>query len=107
MPRAFSVEREWPPITAALPFIGVMIGCLLAGAVNLYWSAQHYAPAVRANSGQAQPEMRLPPMLLGGVTLPIGCFWVRESNRASELKASVRVDDRCALDQPGAPAESP
>ena len=38
-----------------------MIGCLLAGGVNLYWSAKHYAPAVRANDGQAQPEMRLPP----------------------------------------------
>ena len=61
VPRAFEIERGWPPITAALPFIAVMIGCLLAGGVNLYWSAKHYAPAVRANNGQAQPEMRLPP----------------------------------------------
>jgi len=66
VPRAFEIERGWPPVTAALPFIAVMIGCLLAGGVNLYWSAKHYAPAVRANDGQAQPEMRLPPSASAG-----------------------------------------
>jgi len=74
-PIAFEQKRGWSPVVASLPFLAVLVGVFVAGAINITYSLKYYAPAVTKGKGKVQPEVRLPPMILGGCMFPIGFFW--------------------------------
>ncbi|KAJ5612961.1 hypothetical protein N7510_006155 [Penicillium lagena] len=58
----------------SLPFIGLIIGELLAGAYILY-DQRAYAKKLAANNNIPIPEWRLPPSILGGICFTVGLFW--------------------------------
>jgi DHA1 family multidrug resistance protein-like MFS transporter len=58
----------------SLPFIGLIIGELLAGGYILL-DQKSYSKKLAANNNIPIPEWRLPPSILGGVCFTIGLFW--------------------------------
>ena len=73
-PVVFREERQYSPLVSTLPFLGLVVGVLLALAIN-FANQPLYAKAMTKNKGRAVPEARLPPMLLGGVFFSAGMFW--------------------------------
>jgi len=73
-PIVFLQERHWGEIVSTLPFLGLFVGVLFAMLVNLA-NQPRYSKIVAANGGQAVPEARLPPMLIGGFLFALGLFW--------------------------------
>jgi len=74
-PIAFAERRGWSPVVASLPFLSVLVGVFMAGAVNIVYSIKVYAPASVRFKGKVPPEYRLPPMIFGAMVFPIGFFW--------------------------------
>lgn len=58
----------------SLPFIGLIIGELLAGGYILL-DQKSYSKKLAANNNIPIPEWRLPPSILGGICFTIGLFW--------------------------------
>ncbi|KAJ5682183.1 hypothetical protein N7462_005348 [Penicillium macrosclerotiorum] len=58
----------------SLPFIGLIIGELLAGGYILL-DQRSYSKKLAANNNIPIPEWRLPPSILGGVCFTVGLFW--------------------------------
>ena len=58
----------------SLPFIGLIIGEVLAGCYIL-WDQKSYSKKLAANNNIPIPEWRLPPAILGGICFCIGLFW--------------------------------
>ena len=73
-PIVYQEVRGWNEGVGSLPFLGVMVGMMTAVAYNIY-DNKRYVRVLRANSGFAPPETRLPPTMLGGAFVPIGLFW--------------------------------
>lgn len=57
-----------------LPYIALIMGMLVAGAVNIYME-KDYIKRVISNGGKPVPEARLFPMMIGGIIFPIGILW--------------------------------
>jgi len=73
-PIALQDNRGWSPVVSSLAFIAVLVGIVIAGCINIWYSKAVYAPAVDRTKGQVAPELRLPPMILGGILFPVGFF---------------------------------
>ncbi|KAF4765284.1 hypothetical protein HAV15_003595 [Penicillium sp. str.  len=58
----------------SLPFIGLIIGEVLAGGYIL-WDQRAYSKKLAANNNIPIPEWRLPPAILGGICFCVGLFW--------------------------------
>jgi len=69
-PFAFHITRGWAPLVASLPFLGVLLGimvaCVIIGAHSVWHGKRLQAGAVMA------PEDRLLPVILGAILLPAG-----------------------------------
>lgn len=57
-----------------LPFIGLIIGQLLAG-IFIISLQSGYVKKLDANNGVPVPEWRLPPVIVGAFAFTIGLFW--------------------------------
>ncbi|GAA6019837.1 hypothetical protein JCM10207_003716 [Rhodosporidiobolus poonsookiae] len=73
IPIVFEDGHGWTPVEGSLPFLAVLVGTLFAASFNLIYSTHVYAPYVDKH-GVASPEIRLPPMMAGGLAFPIGFF---------------------------------
>ncbi|OAL48162.1 MFS general substrate transporter [Pyrenochaeta sp. DS3sAY3a] len=73
IPIIFGDLRAWHPVTASLPFLGLLLGALIGGAINAY-NQRLYNVAYRRSGNRAVPEARLPPMMLGSVFFCAGQF---------------------------------
>ncbi|GME31390.1 putative MFS-type transporter [Neofusicoccum parvum] len=82
-PIVYQQYRGWSAGVAGLPFIGVAIGMLASVAYSIWVENPRYLRVIRENDGNAPPEARLPPSLLGAVALPIGLFWFAWTNSPS------------------------
>ncbi|KAL1631119.1 hypothetical protein SLS56_004507 [Neofusicoccum ribis] len=82
-PIVYQQYRGWSAGIAGLPFIGVAIGMLASVAYSIWVENPRYLHVIRENDGNAPPEARLPPSLLGAVALPIGLFWFAWTNSPS------------------------
>ncbi|ODV90425.1 hypothetical protein CANCADRAFT_24563 [Tortispora caseinolytica NRRL Y-17796] len=75
VPYIFQYQYHFPLGQDTLPyismFIGLAVGCFFIGYLNFY-----VVDSMEKNNGKAVPEMRLPPMMIGGVALPVGVFWM-------------------------------
>ncbi|KAJ9105426.1 hypothetical protein QFC21_001797 [Naganishia friedmannii] len=77
IPIVYEENRGWSPVAGTLPFLSVLVGCFIAAAINVYYSNTIFRRALENSpDGKAKPEMRLPPMMIGSVTFPIGFFIV-------------------------------
>ncbi|OJJ68102.1 hypothetical protein ASPBRDRAFT_159792 [Aspergillus brasiliensis CBS 101740] len=74
-PIVFEEERGYSPVIASLPFLGILVGTACAVGLTFAYRTR-YAKAVMENGGKAVPEARLPPLVLGGILLPAGLFWL-------------------------------
>lgn len=73
-PVVFEENRGWGLVLSSLPFLGILVGVILATGI-IIGNQPRYIRAVAANNGRAVPEARLPPMILGGWLFIIGLFW--------------------------------
>ncbi|KAK2745389.1 hypothetical protein FQN57_003732 [Myotisia sp. PD_48] len=74
-PISFQEVRGWShPGIAALPFIGVFVGISCGCAFILWYTTGIFARKMK-EAGTVVPELRLPPMMVASVVLPIGLFW--------------------------------
>ncbi|OIW33742.1 MFS general substrate transporter [Coniochaeta ligniaria NRRL 30616] len=73
-PIVFQQYRGWSAGVGGLAFIGVAIGMMVA-VVYAAFDNKRYQRVAHACGGNAPPEARLPPAIVGSVLLPIGLFW--------------------------------
>lgn len=81
-PIVYQETRGWSEGIGSLPFLGVMVGMMSAVAANM-WDNKRYVRIHREHNGFAPPEARLPPTMIGGITIPIGLFWFAWTNGKS------------------------
>jgi len=76
IPIIYEEGRGWPRVTATLPNLATLIGTLIAASINYIYSEKFFARYMDQHGGQAPPERRLIPMMIGAVTFPIGFFLI-------------------------------
>lgn len=81
-PIVFQKSRGWSQGIGGLAFLGVAVG-MLAGVGYSIWDNKRYLRIEDENDGEAPPEARLPPGIIGSVALPIGLFWFAWTNYTS------------------------
>ena len=81
-PIVFEDYRGWSQGIGGLAFSGVAVG-MTAGVVYSLFDNKRYANAEKKHNGEAPPEARLPPAMVGAVALPIGMFWFAWTNYPS------------------------
>ncbi|KAJ7650916.1 multidrug resistance protein 4 [Roridomyces roridus] len=67
---------------SGLTYIGLGGGFILATLVAARWGNQVYLYLAKKNGGKAEPEMRIPGVVLGSIFVPIGLFWYGWSAQA-------------------------
>ncbi|KZV92010.1 MFS general substrate transporter [Exidia glandulosa HHB12029] len=65
----------WGPGIAGLAYIGLGLGFLIAGMGGSQVMSKIYLSMTAKNGGVAQPEYRIPGMIVGSIIVPIGLFW--------------------------------
>lgn len=78
----FITVRGWKPIPAALTYIGMFLGAVCGGLVNIA-GGKRYSKLVQANGGNSLPEERLYPLMTTAWTLPVGLFLFAWTQRES------------------------
>ncbi|GAO13646.1 uncharacterized protein UV8b_01730 [Ustilaginoidea virens] len=81
-PIVYQQHRGWNEGVGGLAFLGITGGMMGAIAYTIP-SNNRYIATQKRHGGNAPPEARLRPALLGSVTLPIGLFWFAWTNSAS------------------------
>ncbi|OJD17080.1 hypothetical protein AJ78_02780 [Emergomyces pasteurianus Ep9510] len=81
-PIVYQEYRGWNEGIGGLSFLGVLIGMLIAMAINIVYD-KRYQKIARDHGGFAPPEARLPICIIGGVSIPIGLFWFAWTNSPS------------------------
>ncbi|ORY31964.1 major facilitator superfamily domain-containing protein [Naematelia encephala] len=76
IPIIFEEVRGWKPVPATLPNLATFVGTLIAAAINGYYSGKIFVRYLDTHGGKAPPEKRLPPMMIGAITFPVGFFIV-------------------------------
>jgi hypothetical protein len=71
----YQQQRGWSAGIGALPFLGPLIGFLLAVVFYIFYENPRYVALRKQHNGFAPPEARLPSAIIGGILLPIGLFW--------------------------------
>lgn len=71
IPLAFQTNRGWSEGNSGLPYISLIIGCIIGFATG-FWQDSMYNKAQAKNNGVAIPEARLYGAMLFGPLFPIG-----------------------------------
>ncbi|KAF8243643.1 MFS general substrate transporter [Wilcoxina mikolae CBS 423.85] len=72
-PIVFGEVRGWALGVAALPYIGMIVGMLIGGALVIGF--QPWTNRRTERLGYARPEDRLVPCIIGSFFFPVGLFW--------------------------------
>ena len=81
-PIVFQQARGWSQGIGGLAFLGIAVG-MLTGVGYAIWDNKRYSKVEDDNDGEAPPEARLPPGMIGSIALPIGLFWFAWTNYPS------------------------
>jgi multidrug resistance protein len=81
-PIVFQKYRHWNQGIGGLSFIGVAAGMMIGVTYSIF-DNKRYANVEKKHNGEAPPEARLPPAMVGAVALPIGMFWFAWTNYPS------------------------
>lgn len=76
-----------------MPFLAVFTGVIVAGPVMAIYNLYFFEPKAEKH-GRVFPESRLPPMVLGGITLPIAFFifgWTNNVTPVAQIIAAVML----------------
>jgi hypothetical protein len=78
-PLVFAHNHDFVLWQTGLTFIGLMVGMVLSAFTNPLWDKNYIRLIAKAQAnghvGKPDPELRLPPAILGAVFLPISLFW--------------------------------
>lgn len=75
VPLIFEENYHFKTGIAELPYIAMLIGIILGGALTVLLD-RRYVRAMEKNNGKPVPEERLPPMMIGGFLFAAGLFWL-------------------------------
>jgi len=78
-PIVYQQTRGWSQGIGGLAFLGVAVGMLIGVGYAIY-DNKRYERVEAEHDGDAPPEARLPPGMIGCVCLPIGLFWFAWTN---------------------------
>ncbi|OTA61998.1 polyamine transporter 1 [Hypoxylon sp. EC38] len=78
-PIVFQQQRGWSPGIGGLAFLGIAVGMLCSVSYSV-WDNKRYAKTAANHNGNAPPEARLPPAMIGSILLPVGLFWFAWTN---------------------------
>lgn len=67
----FEKERGWNQLVGKLPFLALFIGIAIGAVVNIY--GQRFYRSKMSEKGVV-PEARLPPMVVGSISITLGLF---------------------------------
>jgi multidrug resistance protein len=81
-PIVYQQDRGWTEGVGGLAFIGVAVGMMIA-VIGTIPDNKRYLRAAERAGGNAPPEARLPPSMVGAIALPIGLFWFAWTNYPS------------------------
>lgn len=81
-PIVFQQTRGWSQGIGGLAFLGVAVGMLI-GVAYAIWDNSRYMKIENEHDGDAPPEARLPPAMVGSIALPVGLFWFAWTNYPS------------------------
>lgn len=81
-PIVFQQARGWSEGISGLAFLGVAVGMFIGVGYSV-WDNSRYMRVEDEHDGEAPPETRLPPAIVGSVALPIGMFWFAWTNYPS------------------------
>lgn len=81
-PIVFEQVRSWNQGVGSLPFLGIMVGMLMA-VVYTIWDNKRYVRVEEEHGGFAPPEARLAPCMIASVAIPVGLFWFAWTNYPS------------------------
>jgi len=81
-PIVFQQYRGWSQGIGGLAFLGIAVGMLIGVSYSI-WDNKRYMRVEDEHDGEAPPEARLPPGMVGCVALPIGLFWFAWTNYTS------------------------
>ena len=81
-PIVYQELRGWSEGVGGLAFLGVAVG-MITGVIYSIIDNKRYERIEREHGGEAPPEARLPPAMVGAVALPIGMFWFAWTNGPS------------------------
>ncbi|GMG48760.1 unnamed protein product [Ambrosiozyma monospora] len=73
-PIVFQEGYKMAPGVAELPYFGLALGEMIGGAFCV-WCEKDYVRKLDLNNGKIVPEDRLPPMIIGAISFPIGLLW--------------------------------
>lgn len=79
-PIVFQVGRGWSPGIGGLAFCGIAVGMTFATVGSIFDNKRYVRVAKASPGGNAPPEARLPPAIVGSLLLPIGLFWFAWTN---------------------------
>ncbi|KAF3936396.1 hypothetical protein ABW19_dt0201817 [Dactylella cylindrospora] len=83
-PIVFQQYHKFKGGVGSLPFIGLIVGQLLAGVIVFLYEPR-YNRLMKAGGGIPIPENRLPPAMLGSILFPIGLFWFSWTGNYPEI----------------------
>ncbi|KAM0546936.1 hypothetical protein ACHAPJ_010596 [Fusarium lateritium] len=81
-PIVYQQGRGWNQGISGLAFLGIMVG-MLGAIAYIIPDNKRYIRVEEQHNGFAPPEARLPPAILGSLTIPIGLFWFAWTNYPS------------------------
>ncbi|KAL2074775.1 hypothetical protein VTL71DRAFT_8554 [Oculimacula yallundae] len=82
MPIVYQQQRGWSAGIGGLSFVGVAVGMITAVCYSIF-DNKRYLKVEAKHNGNAPPEARLPPALIGSIALPVGLFWFAWTNGPS------------------------
>ncbi|KAL3455476.1 MFS general substrate transporter [Aspergillus heterothallicus] len=82
-PIVFQQARGWNQGIGGLPFLGIVVGMLLAVGYTIIDNNKRYIRTQIRYGGVAPPEARLPPCMIASIAIPVGLFWFAWTNSPS------------------------
>ncbi|CAI7605317.1 unnamed protein product, partial [Penicillium discolor] len=74
-PYYFGEIRGWNTSVDTLPLLGIITGVFIGTLGIIIYNLVYFRHHCYTSDGSFIPEARLPPMIFGGVLIPIGIFW--------------------------------
>ncbi|CAF1255392.1 unnamed protein product [Adineta steineri] len=82
-PIVYQEKRGWSEGIGGLAFIGILVGIMISVVYSILDNIRYKRVIKKSKDGEAPPEARLPPAMVGSIFIPIGLFWFAWTNSPS------------------------
>ncbi|EPY49500.1 spermidine family transporter [Schizosaccharomyces cryophilus OY26] len=83
-PIIFAEKRHFSMGVAQLPYIGLLVGVFIGSGINIAFEPWYFRQVLKLG-GKPYPEGRLPPLIIGAFTFPMGIFWMAWSGHYAHV----------------------